>query len=124
MRKSLYIGIGVLHVVVIAVAISIGTVAAWDALIAAIGIAASFMSIAMGVFMWRIDHKLAKCVALETIADVFAAGCTTVFAFHTYYGIPVDTGLQVLLRLLILGSAVTAQVHLFNTVKHIVEHES
>ena len=123
-RKRLWYVIVLLHVLVVLCALTIGSYEAWDAAIAALGIAASILAVGMGWFMWKVDHALAKCVLVETVADLFAAACTTVFAIFTYYGWDMEPPLQIALRLMILTSATTAQCHLYLTINEIIKRES
>lgn len=123
-KKTKYLTIlvlAILHVIVLANGILVGTVEAWDSSIAAIGVAASIVSITMAFFMFSLNHPLANCIALETTADLFSCICTTVFAMHTLLAIEISPTVQILLRFLILTPNIAAQIHLFFTASAIIE---
>lgn len=112
-----------MHLLVCGIAIFIGTVPAWDAVVAVLGIGASLMALAMAGFMWKVDHIIARGFIVETMSDLFAAACTTAFAAHTVLGLEVEPITQILLRLMILSSSTFAQLHLFWVVGRIVKED-
>lgn len=88
-----------------------------DILIAVLGVAASIVALSMAAFMFSINHKLARCFALETIADVFAASCTTIFAIYTTMGWELYPLEKTILRALILIPQFITQIHMFLVIK-------
>lgn len=93
-----------------------------DVLIAILGIAASTVALSMAAFMFSINHKLARCFAIEAIADVFASSCTTIFALHTTMEWEISSSKQIILRLLILVPQFVTQIHMFLVIKDILKY--
>jgi len=114
--------ISLCRLVIITVALS--SIDKIDFLIAVFGIAACTVALSMSAFMFSINHKLARCFAIETIADVFASACTTVFALHTTMGWDLNSITQIILRMLILIPQFVAQIHMFLVIKDILNIEN
>lgn len=108
---------------VIIITVALMPIAQLDLLIAVLGIAASCVALCLAAFMFSINHKLARSFAIETIADVFASSCTTIFALHTTMGWTLHPLAQTILRFLILVPQFVAQIHMFLVIKDILNIE-
>lgn len=84
-----------------------------DFVIATIGGAYSLFSVALCVFFFSVNDEVARMMAYETLADVAASTCTTVFSIFTIFGWEMDGNLQVDLRYLIMNAVQVASLHCY-----------
>lgn len=102
----------VLLLVVVRIGMRVGMdVTSQDLIIAFMGIGYSFFSVALCAFFLKVKNPIANAMAIETMVDVVASVCTTIFSLFTVFDMPVPPDLQIDMRYAIMNGVQLANLH-------------